>query len=343
MLVLLVDWKKNSLNYLEKEFSALNIPFKTFDIPDYSMLDLTVSYRIFNLYFKYLKLARRAVMNSDPDDVLICLNYTTSIAVGYVCKVLNKRRKIVGLNMIAHKRFWPIEWFRRLVFSPIMSMPSFIITVNSEHYIGEYSKRFRVQDNKFFVLTDPGQPRSQLQTLITENSFVFTGGEAKRDWETLFKSCRMLPVIKFVCIARKKYFNMFLEIPQNVELLFDTDSETFYDYMRNSSIVVIPLKSLSPAGLIVLLDAAIMNKPVIITKTPSTENYIIDGQSGFLTNPENEEELTTKIQQLWDSTELQNRFAINLKNSVMANHTPQIYSTSLLSILKDNNMFPINK
>jgi glycosyltransferase involved in cell wall biosynthesis len=224
-----------------------------------------------------------------------------------------------------------------------MSMPSFIITVNSEHYIGEYSKRFRVQDNKFFVLTDPGQPRSQLQTLITENSFVFTGGEAKRDWETLFKSCRMLPVIKFVCIARKKYFNMFLEIPQNVELLFDTDSETFYDYMRNSSIVVIPLKSLSPAGLIVLLDAAIMNKPVIITKTPSTENYIIDGQSGFLTNPENEEELTTKIQQLWDSTELQNRFAINLKNSVMANHTPQIYSTSLLSILKDNNMFPINK
>ena len=339
MLILLVDWKKHGLNFLEKEFSDLHIPFKTFDIPDYSMLDITKKFRLFNLYFKYFKLAWKAVKHSNPRDVIICVNFTTAIAVGYACRLLHRNRKIIGLNMIAHKRSRYIEWFRRIVFRPVMSMPSFIITVNSEQYIGEYSTRFKVSKSKFSVLHDPSQTLSQEQTTSVENTYVFSGGEAKRDWETLFNSSHRLPSIKFVCIARKKYFDKSLEIPPNVELLFDTDSVTFYSYMKAASIIVIPLKSLSPAGLIVLLDASSMYKPVIVTKTPSTENYIIDGFSGYLSEPENVNELTEKIRHLWDDSELQRRFSSNLNKSVQENHSPHYYANQLLSILSDNNLY----
>lgn len=46
------------------------------------------------------------------------------------------------------------------------------------------------------------------------NGNVFCGGEAMRDWKTLFKAALLLPDTKFVAIARKKYFDNKLIIPE---------------------------------------------------------------------------------------------------------------------------------
>lgn len=341
MLILLVDWKKKDDFYLEKELNARGIPFVTFDIPDYSMLDRTLSYRLFILYFKYIKLAYRAVKYSKPEDILICVNYTSAVAVGYMSLVLGRKRNILALNMIAHKKFWFIEGLRRVLYRPIMKMSRFLITVNSEQYIAEYSRRFKVPSRKFYVLNDPIQPVMLKMPEITERTFVFTGGEAKRDWETLFKACKALPDISFHCIAREKYFDKRLEIPTNVELLFDTDYGTFLNKMKQASIVAIPLNSQSPAGLIVLLESASYYKPVIATRTPSTENYITDGINGYLTKAGDEGELADKIRLLWDGLEMQKTFGRELNHSVLKDHSPEKYTSNLLSILAENNLYPL--
>ena len=343
MICLLFDWKKEKNNYLEEELSSSGIKYKSFDMPDYNMLDRTKKYRLFILYYKYLKLAFRSLIQSDRDDIMICVNFTSAIGMGYMSRLMGKRRTIIALNMIAHQRPWPVEMIRRSLYRPVMRTKNFVITVNAEEYIAEYSQRFQVQKQKFFVLHDPVQPIITHNSLNGPNTYVFTGGEAKRDWDTLFKACRNLPDIKFVCIAREKYFGIKTDVPANVELLFDTDYRTFVDNMKAASAITLPLNSQSPAGLIVLLESAALYKPVIATKTPSTQNYIKDGISGFLVEQGSVEELTEKIHILWNNKDLQRSFSANLHEDLMKNHSTKAYVSRLLTIIEQSGFSELTK
>jgi glycosyltransferase involved in cell wall biosynthesis len=297
------------------------------------MKDREKKYRVLFLYFKYLQLAHRALNRSNENDILICWNFTTSIACGFLCKILNKKRIILALNIIAHNRKGIGETFRRMIFSPVMNKNSYFITVNSQQYIAEYSKRFNVKGDKFFVLNDPIQS-NEIKEFDYNQSYIFVGGEAMRDWETLFKSCASIPQINFICIARKKNFNHSLLIPDNVKLFFDTDDKTFYDYMAKSSLVIIPLKSQLPSGLIILLRAALMQKPIIATNTPSINNYIKNKERGLLVEQGNSKDLTEKILILYNDVQLQKYLSSNLLNYVLANHSQENYSKRLLEIIQ---------
>lgn len=337
MYHILVDYKKEGDFFIKEEFAKLGIDCKVHVIPNYSMKDRIKSYRILFLYFKYLQLAYRSIINSEDNDVLICWNFTTSIATGYLCKLLLKKRIVLGLNIIARRREWLSETVRRMIYSPLMNSNNYYMTINSELYIDDYCSRFKVKKDKFFVLNDPIST-SEIKEFNFLQSYIFVGGEAERDWDTLFLTCKEIPKIKFVCIARKKYFNQSLEIPENVNLYFDTDHETFYNLMQESSLVVIPLKSQLPSGLIILLEAAFMQKSVIATKTPSIENYIENGIRGFLVEQRNSKDLLEKIQVLYYDAELQRKMTKNLLNYVLVNHSTESYTKILLEIVSQINL-----
>lgn len=332
-LHILVDGIMNEKFFLEKEFSSMGIECKTYDIPNYSMQDRTKRLRIFILYFKYIQLAYRAIRSSEENDILICWNFTTSIAAGYLCKILNKRRIILGLNLIAVPRKRIIEKLRKWVFHPVMSMATFHITVNSELYIEEYSQRFEIDKGKFHVLNDPMRSTDINYAFTPIKSYVFAGGEGHRDWETLFQASEYCSEINFVCIARKKFFNFSLRIPSNVKLLFDTDHKTFYDYMDKSSLVVIPLESQLPSGLIILLRAATIQKPIIATNTPSIRNYIENEVSGLLFEQGNSQELAQKIKLLFHDIELQKKLTANLIKHCTKNFSQGNYAKNLVKIV----------
>nr|WP_319267521.1 glycosyltransferase [uncultured Draconibacterium sp.] len=333
MINILIDWKKEKPFFLQEELKNLGFDVEIFDIPNYNYKDRSVKYRIVFLYLKYLKLALRAVKNTKNDDLIICWNFTTSIALGYICKLLFKKRKIMALNIIAHSRTPIAEKLRKKIFQPVMNMKNYFISVNSEYYIDSYVNRFDVARNKFFILNDPIQSTQTIPFKPT-SSYVFVGGEAQRDWETLFKACEANLNIKFICVARKKYFDSTLTIPSNVKLLFDVPHEHFYELMKESTIVTIPLKSQLPAGLIILLKAAVMNKPIVATHTPSTTNYIKDSTSGFLFKQGDYNELSIKISILYNDKKLQSYFASNLLLAITENHSHQQYAGRLIEIIR---------
>jgi glycosyltransferase involved in cell wall biosynthesis len=211
-------------------------------------------------------------------------------------------------------------------------MDNYFITVNSEQYIRDYALRFKISVKKFFLLNDPFQEKD-IREFKYQRSYIFVGGEAQRDWDTLFQAAQHLPEIKFVCVARKKYFKSNLFIPSNVTLLFDLDSKSFYEYMDNSSIVVIPLKSELPAGLIILLKAASMRKPIIATATPAISNYIINEESGLLFKKGNVLELVEAINKLYFDEKKQEYFSNKLLDNVMFDHSPSKYTERLIEII----------
>lgn len=217
-----------------------------------------------------------------------------------------------------------------------MKMKHCYITVNSKQYVEDYARRFRVSIKKFFVLHDPVQTHRKIPYQFRD-SYVFCGGEAQRDWASLFAAAEQLPQIKFVCIARKKYFDPLLTPPANVELHFDTDYETFFRYLRNASIVAIPLKSKLASGLIILLEAALMSKPIIVTRTPSTSNYIINDDHGILIDRENSAQLRDAINRLYSDRQLQKKLADNLLTFLMEHHSHSKYTSRLIEIIETIN------
>ena len=333
MLYLLVDWKNNDQFFLQKEMKKNGIEVNIVDIPNYTMKDREVKIRIIFLYLKYINLAYRAIKQSQKDDILICWNYTTSIALGYICRLLKAKRKILALNIIAHKKAKLPETIRKIIFSPVLKFHDYYITVNSDKYISDYCNRFNITKEKFFVLNDPIQS-IKIGEYKYSDSYIFAGGEAQRDWDTLFRAAQELPDIRFVCIARKKYFNSKVIIPKNVELYFDTNKEIFYNYLTNSSIVVVTLKSDLPSGLIILLKAALLRKPIISTATPSTINYIKDKQHGLLINKNSKTDLINAIKLLHKNKELQEKYTKNLLKHLLTNHSPQKYAANLMNIIK---------
>jgi glycosyltransferase involved in cell wall biosynthesis len=330
---ILVDWKDNGKFFLENELDKIGISYITHHINNYNMADREKKYRIIILYLKYLRLSLQAILKSNKNDLLICWNFTTAITTGILCIILFQKRIVLGLNIIAHKRKGLGEKIRRLLFSPIMNMKSFFATVNSDLYIKEYSYRFKVQEGKFFVLNDPIY-NNELKDFNPKKTYVFAGGEAQRDWQTLFKACSIVPEIKFVCVARKKYFDPQITIPANVKLHFDINHELFYELMEKSTLVVIPLKSKLPSGLIILLRAALIQKPIIATRTPSILNYIKEGKRGLLVEQGDFLELSNKIRILYNDTKLQKNLTTNLTNFVLTNHSQKSYTEQLIDITK---------
>jgi len=332
-LKLLIDWKYDKALSIEKELSAQHISFTVYDIPNYSMKDRTNKYRLMVLYAKYLIQAARAVSQSTVNDVIVCENFTTSIGAGIINKMLRKKCIVLGINCITPPRGKIVNFLRYFVYHHVMKSANFFITVNSEEYITEYSRMFKVDMHKFFVLHDSVIDVPQEKEFIYRNTYIFCGGEAQRDWPTMIKASNECPELKFIFVARKKYFDQNLVVPDNAQIFFDIEKKDFYQYLENSSIVAMPLNTDLPAGLIVLLNCALYRKPVITTRTASTSNYIENNKSGFLVNMFDYNELAKRIKQLFSDCVLQKQFTETLFETVMNNHSPEIRNGNLIGII----------
>ncbi len=103
--------------------------------------------------------------------------------------------------------------------------------------------------------------------------YCFSGGRANRDWELLFETAELCPQVTFKAVAAKSGWNSRLKVPENVSLYFDLGPEQYYELMEHSYMALYPLKEERVSGLINILKAVQMGKPVLTTKSSFTELY----------------------------------------------------------------------
>ena len=237
--------------------------------------------------------------------------------------------------MIVHNKGRLNNWLRKTIYLKALNDKNFFATTHSTKLIEHYQRLFGFQADRVFLLHDSFQEDWEVaESSVTEKS-VFCGGDAARDWATLLRVARMLPEIKFICIARRKCFD-FCDIPANVEWHFDVTSELFYEKLKSCMIVALPLDSFAPAGLIVMMRAALLGKPIIITETPSTKNYIDNGINGWLISVGDHDELERRIGELLDDNEIRKKFALGLKEKIVSVFSPQAYAAKLAEIINKN-------
>ena len=90
---------------------------------------------------------------------------------------------------------------------------------------------------------------------------VFCGGRNGRDWELLIRIAQAMPEITFNCIMPKDKLEEYKEnFGKNMVVKSDIPEQEFLEFMCQSQLVVTPLDTEAPAGLIAFYQAAANGK-----------------------------------------------------------------------------------
>lgn len=178
----------------------------------------------------------------------------------------------------------------------------FHATVNGLALVEQYCRYFNASPECFHVLHDTFDFDLDGTSFEPGGGSVFCGGMNYRDWPTFARCAELAPDLEFVGVANRSRFPLTPDrVPTNLKMHFDLPEDEFYAKMRASSIVCVPLSTDAPAGLIVLGRAALYHKPFLTTKTASTSEFVIDGQSGFLFPPSDAEAIVHCIRRLTEN------------------------------------------
>lgn len=140
-----------------------------------------------------------------------------------------------------------------------------------------------------------------------QQGFVLSVGLSYRDYPTLVAALRMLPSVPAQLYIGSTWYSDATTIggaplPNNIQLHSFVPMHLLRAWYYASRFVVVPIRrtALWSAGSTVILQAQAMGKPVIATRTPGMSDYVVDGVTGLLVDPENPEALADAIKTLWN-------------------------------------------
>ena len=153
-----------------------------------------------------------------------------------------------------------------------------------------------------------------------EKDYIFSGGGSSRDYATLVRAAKDVKA-PFIIVAVKdpvtrKTSLEGIPIPINVTIHSMLPRDQFLQLIRESKIVVIPLKdTIRAGGQSVLLEAFAAGKPVIATRTSGMEDYVEDGKTGILVKHNSPKELKIAIYSLLQNENLRKYLGHNARKA----------------------------
>lgn len=332
-----VTYLPNNEFWLKDEFESLGMNVElVYTNHDNKNASLTV-FNMFKSNLTSVFLGIKTYRRYSDEDVVIFWTYLAGLIFSILDLIKPKTKaktKIIALHMLVIRPNFLKKLFIQLICLVASKNNKLIVTVNSEIERISFSKAYLIDLNIIEVLPDC------ISSLIFQeykkgNGSIFCGGDNSRDWGTFLKTARMLPNIDFIGIARKRNFKLFEEVPENCKMYFDTDINFFKKKLEECEIVAMPLSSNFASGLIVLGQSASMCKPVIVSETSCTVNYVEDMKTGILLKEYgNPEELSKKIQFLLENDTLKEEYARAFSQNMRTNHSQNEYVKKIVSILK---------
>lgn len=127
---------------------------------------------------------------------------------------------------------------------------------------------------------------------------VFSGGGEGRDYNSLIEAVRELPLRLDIVTFRPESFYK-ADLPPNCRILGPCPTDDFLEAMARASLVVIPLlPGVHPHGHTTIVQAQRLGKVVVTTRNASVEDYVTEGEDGFLVEPGDVDGYRNAIQRL---------------------------------------------
>jgi glycosyltransferase involved in cell wall biosynthesis len=156
-----------------------------------------------------------------------------------------------------------------------------------------------------------------------QQGLIMSVGEIRsRDYGTLMKAVKKLPLRLVIAAsgswyAREKTTSLRLPIPDNTTITGRMSSFKLRELYAQAQFVVLPVyNTVYSAGSTVVMEASSMERAVIATRSEGIVDYIIDGETGILVEPNNPEALREAIRYLQDHPGEAKRMGRNARQRV---------------------------
>jgi glycosyltransferase involved in cell wall biosynthesis len=173
------------------------------------------------------------------------------------------------------------------------------------------------------------------EPLPPTEDYVFAGGNAHRDYETLLEVARQMPERRFIFATHR--LNGRTDLPPNVTAQ-QVPQEEYVRLMRAAAAVVVPMKRgmLRSAGQQTYLNAMALGKPTIVNRVFGVDDHVEDGKTGLVVDG-SAEGYVRALRWVFDraNTPLVSRMRSAAKRTVRAKYDYAHHLRRLLEILDE--------
>lgn len=283
------------------------------------------------LFFSF-KSGYYSLFGSDKPSLIVVGSDLEVLALSLIGLFLKRKPALILLGFIYTPRnsiFY--TWIRQAYFNFILRQTKKVICY-SKLETEEYCKLFKLKDTCFRFIPYGLNIHGIDQVFHTEN-YLFSAGRSQRDYHTLIRACVKLPYeLRIVCDS---YDILPKDIDYtNIKILRNCYAEEYIDQLRKSRLVVIPLKTDNiSAGQMVLLQAMAFGKPIIITRTKTTDEYVHHLQNAYLVEKNSDYELKCAIELILTNDDLYKKLSFNARETFLENYSIEAYARNLAAEL----------
>lgn len=274
------------------ELRRLAVPHRLFaeDLNRQYATRLGLLLRVYPLLFLCAARAavRSLILSRPKPDAVVITSDIEAVVFGLVRAVFSRRTRIVFETFIATERGSP--WARRLHHAHYSLVVLFVDVAicHSAVEAAANAAKFRHCRTQFVALPyalsvdQRDTLRARHGAAAAASSLIVTAGRSGRDYETLAKAIEGLPChLRIICDWERPTQGLASE---QITLVRDCFRSDYLAELAQARLVVIPLSQRNvSAGQMVLLQAFALGKPVIITETPTTREYVVDGTDAVFT------------------------------------------------------------
>jgi glycosyltransferase involved in cell wall biosynthesis len=178
--------------------------------------------------------------------------------------------------------------------------------------------------------------REALMTAYAEGArcgSIVSAGRSGRDYPTLAKAVCGLPC-QLLIICDTAAATSGIAPSQQITVTRDCFGQAYIDALANAIFVVVPLSvDAVSAGQMVLLQAQALGKPIIVTRTTTSE-YATDEQDALLVDRGNVEQMRVAISRLLGDDSLRERLGANAASRFERDHTTEVYVRKLVAAIQ---------
>jgi glycosyltransferase involved in cell wall biosynthesis len=222
-----------------------------------------------------------------------------------------------------------VNWCRRLYFRVLLSRLSLVIC-HSRHECEKY-RQWLGRGPRFTYM--PFCVNVGKMGAVPNRDYAVSAGRSGRDYALLRRVFAGLEQpLKIIC---DHFNNGQAALPPNVEILRGCYDGDYLRELAGARLVIVPLSVEDvSAGQMVLLQAMALGKPIIVTETATTREYVTNYENGILVPRGDEAKLCEAVRLLLGDAELSATLGANAKMTYDQCYSIQSEARYLLACLE---------
>ncbi len=179
----------------------------------------------------------------------------------------------------------------------------------------------------------PSVPSAAPALVGADDGTVVAAGRTFRDYPTLLRAWTTLD-LPLTIVASPSSLGV-EPVPPAVSVLYDIPMTDLINRLARCMIVVLPLEDRQiSTGQTVLVHAMTMGKPVIVTKTNGTVDYVDDMQTAVFVPPRDPEAIARAVRLLAADPALRRRIGEAARARVLTTHMPSQYARGIADMVR---------